>query len=272
MRLIWIVWVCLTLALPAAAQDRAQTLADIRQELSVLFVDIQRLRTELSTTGAPQVNTAGNTALDRINAIESELQRLTAQTEELEFRIEQIVADGTNRIGDLEFRLVELEGGDVSQLGETTTLGGSAGSSPATPVVSAPAQPETQMASQEAADFERAQSAFDEGDFVSAAAGFAAFNDTYPGGPLSVQADLRRGEALFNLGDTREGARAFLRAFSSDDTGPDAPEALYRLGAALGALGTVTEACVTLAEVVVRFPESDFATRALDEQRLLACG
>jgi hypothetical protein len=33
----------LILAGPALAQDRTQTLADIRQELSVLYVELQRL-------------------------------------------------------------------------------------------------------------------------------------------------------------------------------------------------------------------------------------
>ena len=56
--------------------------------------------------------------------MESELQRLTSKTEELENRVNRIVADGTRRIGDLEFRLVELEGGDVGALGQTSTLGG----------------------------------------------------------------------------------------------------------------------------------------------------
>ena len=88
-----------------------ETLADVRQELTVLYVEVQRLKRELSTTGAASVNTGGNSVLDRVNAMESELQRLTSKTEELENRINRIVSDGTNRIGDLEFRLVELEGG-----------------------------------------------------------------------------------------------------------------------------------------------------------------
>lgn len=111
------------LPLPLAAQDQ-QTLADIRQELTVLHVEIQRLKRELSTTGTPSAAVTGNSVLDRVGAIETELERLTLQTEELGHRIDRIVSDGTNRIGDLEFRLVELEGGDLGALGETTTLGG----------------------------------------------------------------------------------------------------------------------------------------------------
>jgi len=106
------------------AAQQEQTLADIRQELTVLNIEIQRLRRELSTTGAPGVPLASGSVLDRVVAAEAALKRLTERTEQMGSRIERIVADGTNRIGDLEFRLVELEGGDVGQLGETSTLGG----------------------------------------------------------------------------------------------------------------------------------------------------
>ncbi len=46
----------------AAAQD-AQTLADIRQELSVLSVELQRLNSQLNTTGAANPNLAGTSVL-----------------------------------------------------------------------------------------------------------------------------------------------------------------------------------------------------------------
>jgi tol-pal system protein YbgF len=253
----------------AAAQD-AQTLADVRQELTVLSVEIQKLGRELLTTGTSQNQLGGGSLLDRVNGIESELQRLTSKTEELEFRIGRVVADGTNRIGDLEFRLVELEGGDISTLGETSTLGG--GAPATTPVISPiPQGSEDQLATQEAADFERANEALASGNFQAAAEQFATFNQTYPGGPLSVQADLQRGEALESLGDTRTAARAYLDAFSADQNGANAPAALYKLGLALGQLGQTQEACVTLGEVSARFPSSEAAQQANDQMRELGC-
>ncbi|WP_370402569.1 tol-pal system protein YbgF [Sulfitobacter sp. JB4-11] len=269
--------VALSLSWSTAQAQDDQTLADIRQELNILFVEVQKLRRELSTTGGANVNTAGTTVLERMTAMESELQRLTAKTEEIENRVNRVVADGTNRIGDLEFRLVELEGGDVAALGETTTLGGAT----ETPVVAAPveATPQTttggvdtsSLAVSEAADFERAKEVLATGDFRTAADLFATFNQTYPGGPLAPEAELRRGEALNGLGDTREAARAFLASFSASPDGPLAPQALTELGIALGALGQTQEACVTLSEVAIRFPQSAEVSRAQDQQRALQC-
>lgn len=256
--------------LSAFAQDD-QTLADVRQELSFLFVEVQKLKRELSTTGGATGTAASGSVLDRVNAMESELQRLTAKTESLENRINRVVSDGTNRIGDLEFRLVELEGGDVGSLGETSTLGG--GSQPA---VAAPATPTTttdtaDLAIGEKADFERAQAALASSDFRAAANLFEAFNQTYPGGPLAAEAELRRGEALKGLGDEREAARAFLASFSAEPVGPIAPNALFELGRSLGNLGQTQEACVTLSEVGVRFAQSPFAGQAEAERQTLGC-
>lgn len=261
--------VALGTGLPAAAQSRDATLADIRQEMSVLYVEIQRLKRELSTTGAPGAPIAGGSALQRIDAIEQELQRLTAKTEDLEFRIQKIVEDGTRRIGDLEFRLVELEGGDVSKLGETTTLGGAdlARPAPALPAPAPGAGGGVELAVGEKADFDAAKAALEAGDTARAAALFAAFTETYPGSPLSGEAHFLRGEALTAEGDTSATARAYLDSFSGSPAGQNAASALFKLGLSLDALGQKREACVTLGEVGTRFPgsaEAQDADAAMD--------
>ncbi|WP_298843140.1 tol-pal system protein YbgF [uncultured Roseobacter sp.] len=260
-----------------AAQDNAETLADIRQELTVLFVEMQKLRRELSTTGAPTVQTGGETVLERVAVIEREMQRLTSKTEELEFRINRIVEDGTNRIGDLEFRLVELEGGDIASLGETSTLGGDTGGGQAVtgggsaaPVTDPGTG--TQLAVGEEDDFKSAQQALADGNYQAAADQFAAFSQNYPGGPLAAGADLGRGEALDALGNTREAARAYLSSFGAAPTGPLAAQALFRLGRSLGQLEQTSEACVTLGEVPIRFPEDPAAGEAQAEMQRLGCG
>ncbi len=242
----------------ALAQSQDETLADIRQQLSVLFVQLQRLKRELSTTGGVSAVQTGGTILQRFDQLEAELVRLTSKTEQLENRINRVVIDGTNRVGDLEFRLVELEGGDISQLGETSTLGGDmdmAMIGVATPADSAADTGDVpEMAMGEQSDFDLAVDALEAGEFAQANLAFTAFTDTYTGGPLTGDAHFFRGEALFGLGDTANAARAYLESFSGSPNGARAPDALYRLGVALGDLGQANEACISLREVGVRFP------------------
>ena len=58
--------------------------------------EVEGLRGELAATGALSQGVAGNTPLERFDAIESELRRLTSKTEELEFRVNRIVSDLTS--------------------------------------------------------------------------------------------------------------------------------------------------------------------------------
>lgn len=249
------------------AQDRAQTLADIRQELTVLSVDIRGLQRELSTTGAPQSLNLPSNILDRVNGIEAELTRLTAQTEALSLRVDRIVADGTTRLGDLEFRLVELEGGDLSQLSQGTTLGGDT----TPPPRSAPQSTGPQLALSEQSDFDRAKALFDSGQNAEAVAAFTAYTQTYPGGALSGEAHFLRGEAEGKQGAWAKAARAYLDSFSGAPSGGRAPDALYKLGVSLEQLGQRDEACLTLSEVGVRFPSSAAAANARTARSELAC-
>lgn len=277
------------LATPLAAQERSQTLADIRQELTVLYVEMQRLKRELSTTGGAGSNLSGTNALDRLNSMEAELARLTASTETLTNRVDSVVRDGTNRIGDLEFRLCELESDcDIGSLGETTTLGG--GPLPAatdTGLAGAPATDAPissgdvatgmldtggmELAVAEKDDFDRAKASFDSGDYQAAADKLQRFTDTYQGGPLTGLAHLMRGEAYSKMGKTSSAARAYLESYSGTPNGPTAPTALLKLGVSLNGLGQTSEACITLTEVSTRFPSSDASIEAQAARAGMGC-
>lgn len=267
-RALWFGVVCVALwGGMAAAQDRAQTLADIRQELTVLSVEIRTLKRELSTTGAPQAQNLPAGMLDRVNGIEAALTRLTAQTEALSLRVDRIVADGSRQINDLEFRLVELEGGDLSQLSQGTTLGGEATPAPRAPTPSAGPQ----LAVGEQRDFDAAKALFDAGKNAEAVAAFSTYTQTYPGGALSAEAHFLRGEAEGKQGAWPNAARAYLDAFSGAPTGTRAPDALYKLGISLEQLGQRDEACLTLSEVSVRFPSAPAASTAKTARADLSC-
>ena len=256
------------LAGPAFAQD-AETLADIRRQLTQLNVQVQSLKSELGDTGSQGQTVSGN-VLSKVDGLEAEIVRLTAQTESLSNRINRIVSDGTTRIGDLEFRLVELEGGDLSTLGDTPTLGG--GDAPVVaPSVDTNTGAGVELAVSERNDFERAEGALASGDFRSAADQFATFNQAYPGGPLASDAHFKRGEALGQLGNWNDAARAYLEAFSGNPKSAVAPQALYKLGLSLNELGQMSEACLMLDEVAVRYPSSPQVGLASQSRSDLGC-
>ena len=266
--------VSVALAQPAQAQDRAQTLADIKAELSALMAGFTALKQELVATGAAGSGVAGGDALQRLDAIEAELMRLTAKTEAVELKVNRVVSDGTNRVGDLEFRLCEVtEGCDIAALPETPPLGGEAPGPVPAPVIADPAAPGAgpELAIGEQADFDRAREVLASGDFRSAAELLATYAQSYPGGPLMQEAQFLRGEALSQLGETSNAARAYLEAFSGAPDGALAGQALLKLGQALGDLGQVPEACVTLGEVGIRFPGSIDATAAQVSMQGLGC-
>lgn len=272
------VLVLVALAPPA----RAESVADIQSELTVLNGQIDQLREELVKAGAAGgLPVAPATALTRLDQLQAELERLTNRYDVLANDIRRIVEDATNRVGDIEFRLTELEGGDMSTLGQPAPLGGglTATSPPprrggGAPVATAPAAPpadQPQLAMAEQSDFDAAVAAADSGDNAKAAQLFGTFLATYPGGPLAGEAQYRRGEALAATSDWRGAARSYLDAFSGAPEGPFAPRALYRLGVSLGELGQTNEACLTLAEVDSRYPGSEVTSDVAAEERALDC-
>ena len=269
----WLVLCLSLLPFPALAQDKAQTLADIKAELSVLMADFNTLKAELVQTGAASSGAAGGDALQRLDAIEAQLMQLTSKTEQVELKVSRVVSDGTNRIGDIEFRLCEAtEGCDIATIGTTAPLGGGD-----TPAIVAPVEPTAttgdvpELAMAEQADFDRAQGVLASGDFRAAADLFATYAQTYPGGALAQKAGVLRGDALTQMGDTAKAARAYLDAFSGAPEGDMAGQALTKLGQSLGKLGQTPEACVTLAEVGKRFPGSPDEGAAVVAMQGLGC-
>jgi tol-pal system protein YbgF len=263
-------------ALPAAAQDRARTLADIRAELAQLSAQLQDLRAQLVASGPAGFAAAGgDSAIDRMNAMEARLAELTGQTEELQNRIDRVVRDGTSRIGDIEFRLCEMEEG--CDLGSLTTpeLGTQGGGGALPPsdrggaLVNPAIPPATGAAATaaEKADFDRAREVLGQGDFRRAADLFAAVAQTHAGGPLTAEALFLRGAALDSAGDLAGAGIAWLECFAAAPDGARAPDALLGLSRAMAARGGPQEGCYYLQEILDRFPA---APQAAEAQRRMA--
>ena len=268
-RLVAIIFLLLSAPTIFYAEPNKETLADIRQDLNILYVEVLKLRRELSTTQFSSM-TSNNEAsvLERLDNMEQELRRLTAETENLEFRVDSIVRDGTNRVRDLEYRLVELEGGDVSKIDFATTLGGDLEISMEN-TVEENSGPE--LAIGEKADYENAQNALLEERFEDSLILFERFLENYPDSPLSASVIIAKGNAYEGLGEIKKAARAYLKSFSLYGDSPVAPEALTLLGNSLVSLEQTDAGCQTLAQVLMRFPDSDFSLEAEKMMSELQC-
>lgn len=259
------VFLSCTFDLPASAQTQAETLEDVRLDIAELSEIMQELRGQLLTTGNSGVSQDSvGTILQRLNTLEAELSAALGLVETLEFRVVQIADDATRRIGDLEFRLTELEGGDTGSLGTSVPLGGDSDIGNGT---------DHELATDEQRSFDVGIAMHEAGDYQAAAEQFANFTTTYPGGPLTSEAQYRRGLALAGLQDWGGAARSYLDAFSGAPDGAFAPVSLFELAISLGALGQVDQACLTLDEIGIRYQDIDaqLGANILAQKQLLAC-
>lgn len=251
----------------------AATLADLRSELTVLRGNLTALRAELVASGAAGMRAAGGaSAIDRMNAMEAQLRRLTNQSEQLQNRIAGMAEDGERRLSDLEFRLCEMEEGcDLSALTMARTGAATAPelrpADPAQPPARHPASTEA-----ERTDFAAAEAAMTEGDHLRAAEMFGTVAETHAGGPLTAEALFRRGQALDLAGQPRDAAASWLEGFAADPDGARAGASLLGIARVIEGQGDRTASCLYLAEIPVRFPGSPEAATAEASAERLGCG
>lgn len=199
--------------------------------------------------------------LMRLDQFEAELRRLTAEVEEMDFRSRQRAEQDAARLRDLEFRIIELEGGDPTEALRTQPP---AAVSPAPPEASAP--PPTPPASgtlRVPTSRPEAQAAFDAAardlEALGLAAGQRSFEEFFarhPDSRLAGDAYHLLGSAFYREGRYQEAARSFLAGMRDHASSPKAPENLVGLGETLAKLGEHDQACAAFAELKVRFPDA----------------
>lgn len=247
--------ICL-LASPAAAD----TVSDLRTELDALTSAVADLGRELSSGAAAEQPGYDGSLLDRVDRMERALADLTGRTEELEFRIRRAIDTASNRLGDLEFRLTELEGGDTGGLAP-----------PRLGDIADPDSTAPQLAAGEQRAFDAAIALADDDQPDAAAAALAQFMETYPGSPLGAEASLRLAELHRAQGREPDAARAYLNLYMAAPDGPDAPRALLALGESLERLDQTSEACAMFDELGARFPDSPQAADGAAARTRLTC-
>ncbi|MGY6549014.1 MAG: tetratricopeptide repeat protein [Roseinatronobacter sp.] len=257
------------LALACTAPVRAESVAEIRSELNALSAVVADLARELSSGAAASQPGFDGSLIDRVEAIRLELARLTGRSEELEFRIRRVIDEASNRLGDLEFRLTELEGGDPTAL-PNRPLGGEAPLA-GLPSDQPPGGEAPHMAAGERAAFDAARALVDAGDLESAVLALDEFLALFPGSPLGPDASVLLAQTHRARGSETDAARTFLNLYLSDTDGATAPRALLALGDSLGRLGQIEEACIMFDELRDRFPFSPEAGESESLRSTLAC-
>ncbi len=250
----------LACALVAPVQAQELTLEDIRGDIAILSQQLEALREELAATGNTGLTPReAASAQVRIDEISADLRAALGRVQALEIKVQQVIEDGTRRIGDIEFRLTELEGGDTSLAAPVTPLGGT--------------ENQSEVITSERRAFNEAKKALEAGEGAAAAEQLAAFLASFPDGPLTSEARYLQGEALSLQGDYQNAARAYLSGFSGAPDGAFAPRSLYGLSVSLFQLGQGDQACLTLAEIQIRYADIDEAlARDIIEQReAMAC-
>jgi len=268
-----------------AAEARA-----LEARVATLSAEIAEIRARLRAAGVAETRSdgIGGEVLVRLDRMEVELSRLTGAIEELGFRQRRIAEDGARRIGGLDLRLTELEGGDIAALAPEPPLGQSRGAAPAEePAPQTQATPDAEPAATGTAGGDDAPEAppdrdpmlalaiadIQQGRFDQGEERLARYLADAPEAADAARAHFWLGQSRFTRGQYGPAARSFLNAYNSAQDGPQAAESLLQLGITLGRLGQTREACLTLREVRMRFPDGGRALldAADAEADALAC-
>lgn len=259
---------------PALAQgvDRYE-FVQMQKQLESLQQEIGQLRGQMSG--------------GRVDTVEDELTRMVAQIERLEFAQRQQEAAAKQKIEDLEYRIIELEGGDPSILFQQEEKQGGLAPGPAAPARSAePIQQSQQpqggslgtlnssaaVSGPENASYEAGVAAVRAGRGAEARADLEAFLSNYPNSARASDAHYWIGETYFVDGEYRAAAQRFLDGATLSPGAAMAPESLLKLGMTLGLLGRQDAACSTLREVRQRYPQAvDQVARAEREAGRAGC-
>lgn len=248
----------------ASAQgvDRYQFL-QMQKQVKDLTAEVETLRNAVR----------GGDAVRRLDALEDEISRLTGQLERLEFAQRQHESEAKRRLDDLEYRVIELEGGDPSVLFQEDQGGlDKPLLAPAPPTDQTLGVIRTARSTDDGGDFDAGVAAVEAGRGDGAAI-LRRFLDQAPDSPLAGDAYFWIGESHFREGAYQQAANHFLDGATRYPEASKSPESLLKLGVALSLLGKRKVACATLREVGQRYPDAvETVAQAETEARRTGCG
>jgi TolA-binding protein len=270
---------------PATAQDDAR-LRRIESELRALQravfpggdrryfepeVDTSQPQAQPQTVGTPSTS-ALTDVLARLDALEAQLARLTARTEE-----------NANQMSLLEAEVKEMrDAAAATPVAVTPPATGvipvPSGNRPAATTPSAPAQaapsparvaavqaitkPSTSDAGED--EYTYGFRLWDAGFYPEARQQLSLFLQKHPDHRMASYGRNLLGRAFLDDGQPREAAAQFLENYQKDKNGARAPDSLLFLSEAMIGIGDTDRACIALAEFSEAYPA--LATGRLKEQ------
>lgn len=220
----------------------------------------------------------------RMQAIEEQITRLTAQVEQADYQARQ----AQTRLQRLEedvntrFRMIEQGGGAAAAPASSPSAsptGAVADRPPATasagtdervlgqltggngaPAAALPDDPNTA--------YDTAFSKVRDGDYEAAESAMRAFVTKWPRHELSSNASYWLAETFYVRGNYEQAAKAFADGYQKYPRGAKAEDTLLKLGLALSALNRGRDACVIFDQLQADFPRlSSTSKRRVDEER-----
>ena len=275
---------------PAAAQDNDARLRRIESQINALQRTVfpggdGRYFTPEVDTSQPQpqtpaVRTPSSTALTdmltRLDALESQLARLTARTEENANQLTQLQAElkaMQEKQAAAQVALapptgvIPLPSGNRSAATPTPTpastpAAASAPSAARVAAVQAIAKPSTDDAGDD--EYTYGFRLWDAGFYPEARQQLSLFLQKYPTHSRASYGRNLLGRAFLDDGKPREAAAQFLENYQKDKNGARAADSLLFLSEAMVGIGDTDRACIALAEFSEAYPA--LATGRLKEQ------
>lgn len=278
-----------TSPVPAMAQDSEARLRKIEAEIRALQRNVfqngesELFQPQISSDGtdtgsATVTNPASTTAvtdiLARLDAIEIQLQRLTAMSEETNNSLSQLdtrvtalesggatavagaadavtdVATGTETVSDLADAAGTVP--DTSSVSSTVEPAPTGPSAERIAGVQAIAKPQTDDAGDD--EYSYGFRLWNAGYFPEARQALSNFVETYPTHWRTTYGRNLLGRAYLDDGMAEDAARWFLRNYQADKQAARAPDSLLFLAESMIALEDTRRACIALAEFGETYP------------------
>ena len=202
----------------------------------------------------------------KLSEIENDIKRLHNRFEILENNYYQDLKAIKGQTNDIKKRVLFLEGKTPNNENELINIDSHENTqinsdTPAT-------------ISEEDETFRSALSLHDSGNWADSENKFSNFIEKYPTSKLLANAFYWRAETKAEQENWIGAANDYLESFSISPSGEYSPKTLFGLGISLGAIGEREQACLTLDEVGMRFPDIGAVLSQDIEKakKLLNCG